>query len=336
MNFEIARSLTAVTFALTVATAQAAAPRYQLSDLGTFGGPESDATAIDRSGLIVGYSNTHGVDSHYRAFGYAGGVMSDLGGLTEDGESFATAVNAAGAACGHATTADFSGHAVVFKGGQVLDIGALRSDWVSSAATGINRAGHVAGTALSSQDYRYHAFVYRKGHFKILPAGTRANAINDQDQVTGATSSKAFLYDHGQMTDLGTLGGGWSEGVALNQAGAVTGWAATPSDNEAHAFVWRNGSMTDLGTLGGWQSQGKAIDEHGVVVGWSTTHILDGGRGFVTVHGKMTDLNTLLDPVSGAGWTVTSASAIGRHGEIVAQGVHKGFFRAVLLTPMAP
>ena len=96
MNIVITRSLTAVTFALTVATAQAAAPRYQLSELGTFGGPESIATAIDRSGLIVGYSNTPGVDSHYRAFGYAGGVMSDLGGLTEDGESFATAVNAAG------------------------------------------------------------------------------------------------------------------------------------------------------------------------------------------------------------------------------------------------
>jgi chitinase len=80
-------------------------------------------------------------------------------------------------------------------------------------------------------------------------------SINDAGQVTGyATTSTstthAFLYSHGQMTDLGTLGGsGTSYGYGINDAGQVTGSASTSTGQ--HAFLYTNGQMIDLGTLPG-------------------------------------------------------------------------------------
>jgi len=338
MNFVITRSLAAAVFALTLATAQAAAPRYQLTDLGTLGGRDSFAAAVNRSGLIVGNSATTENYWPRRAFAYVGGVMSDLGALRDDGDSQANAVNDAGTACGEAWSADSIPYrAVIFEGGQVLDIGGLRSDWEYSTASGINRAGHVVGFGTYG-DRHSRGYIYRHGQFEDLPEDTYAGAINDQDQVTVSRDFKAFLFDHGQMIDLGTLGGSFSQGAALNQAGEVTGVAMT-GNGEYHGFVSRNGNMTDLGTLGGPVSVGVAIDDHGVVVGWSRTHRKQ-VRGFVTVHGKMTNLNVLLDPVSRAGWTITGANAIGRHGEILADGYPRGARKndahAVLLTPMAP
>jgi probable HAF family extracellular repeat protein len=51
------------------------------------------------------------------------------------------------------------------------------------------------------------------------------------------------------LTEIGTLGGTYSYGQALNAAGQVTGYAYTAGDAEAHAFLSSGGSMTDLGTL---------------------------------------------------------------------------------------
>ena len=56
------------------------------------------------------------------------------------------------------------------------------------------------------------------------------------------------------VTDLGTLGGTYSYGYGVNNAGVVTGGAATPNQIGGlaeTAFLWHRGSITDLGTLGG-------------------------------------------------------------------------------------
>ena len=50
------------------------------------------------------------------------------------------------------------------------------------------------------------------------------------------------------MTDLGTLGGMFSYGAAINRSGQVTGYAETAS-GAIHAFVFRYGRMLDLNEL---------------------------------------------------------------------------------------
>ncbi len=57
-----------------------------------------------------------------------------------------------------------------------------------------------------------------------------------------------------KVIDVGTLGGGYTYGYGLNNAGAVVGGAATPTQTDGlaqTAFIWRKGQIHSLGTLGG-------------------------------------------------------------------------------------
>jgi probable HAF family extracellular repeat protein len=53
---------------------------YALTDLGTFGGPHSGATAINAGGQVVGWSST-ATSGAVHAFLYSGGAMADLNDL---------------------------------------------------------------------------------------------------------------------------------------------------------------------------------------------------------------------------------------------------------------
>jgi probable HAF family extracellular repeat protein len=94
--------------------------------------------------------------------------------------------------------------------------------------------------------------------------------------MTADGQSHAFLWRQGQMIDLGTLGGVWSEGLLIDAHGRVAGNSETAS-GDTHAFFWEQGQMIDLGTLGGFHisSLANAMNDHGQVVGSSWTA---GGR----------------------------------------------------------
>ena len=83
------------------------------------------------------------------------------------------------------------------------------------------------------------------------------------------------------MQDLGTLGGTFSEGLAINDSGQVTGVASTAGDEATHAFLWDGTTMQDLGTLGGTYSRGVAINASGQVTGIAIT--ADGGSSRLPV-----------------------------------------------------
>ena len=187
-----------------------------MTDIGTLGGRDADATGINSSGQIAGEATLAG-NAVAHAFRYANGVMTDLGTLGGD-SSAATSINASGQVTGYSDLPYVSAlgsrqHAFLFSAGVMRDIGTLGGGF--SMGFAINDSGQVTGQA----------------------------AIGGDNQLT-----HAFLYSGGVMRDLGTLGGDLSNGHALNAAGQVVG-SAQMADGSNHAFLYADGVMHDLNQL---------------------------------------------------------------------------------------
>jgi probable HAF family extracellular repeat protein len=94
------------------------------------------------------------------------------------------------------------------------------------------------------------------------------------DPASGSTESHAFLWEHGVMQDLGTLGGNFSFGGDINDRGRAGGVSLTAPDPQTgqsaqHVFVWDSGHLADL-TLGGNFAEGPTFNNRGQAVGHST------------------------------------------------------------------
>jgi probable HAF family extracellular repeat protein len=121
-------------------------------------------------------------------------------------------------------------------------------------------------------------------------AGISENGATDP--LLGIPAVHAVFWKDGQITDLGTLEGGYESGAfAVNSEGAVAGFSnnlvpdpfnliTTPSGTttQQRTFLWQNGVMRDLGTLGGTDAgllgdQGNIeINERGQVAACSYTN----------------------------------------------------------------
>jgi probable HAF family extracellular repeat protein len=316
---------------------------YVITDLGTFGGTISSATAINSFGQVVGDAWFPG-DMYSHAYLYSNGVKLDLGTLAPPGfskiQSTALALNNSGQVVGNSNlTIAGPTHAFLYSGGVMRDLGTLGGS--DSNATGINAVGQVAGhSEFNPASLTSHAFLYSNGVMRDL--GTLggsvsiAYGINDAGHVVGwsyirgDSALHAFLYSNGVMQDLGALLGTTnSVAYAINNLGQVVGYS------EHGAFLYADGVRLDLGTLGGSSSQATALNDLGQVVGFSTTASEPNtNHAFLFSNGVMVDLNTLIPPNSG--WELRGAFGINDSGQIVGDGIINGQTHGFLLTPQAP
>jgi probable HAF family extracellular repeat protein len=197
-----------------------------------------------------------------------------------------------------------------------------------------------------------HAFKWKNGiltDLGTLPGGYSSTGfwVNDRglimglsqngliDPITGLPEAIAVLWEKdGEIIDLGTLGGSFSFGNAMNNRGQVVGLALnTVPDQysmvglgtETHAFIWQNGHMEDLGTLGGPDSWAAAVNERGQVAGWAFTNStpnpvtnIPTQDPFLWQDGTMIDLGTL-GGTEGvvASFTESGGRAINNRGQVV-------------------
>src|SRR5438094_161732 len=122
--------------ALGGASAHAAEPRYGFRDLGDLGGSQSWAFGINKSGEVVGSSDTMGPRAE-RAFRWSGAGVRNLGALGGR-SSNVYGINDAGEVVGAAEMADGGSHAFLWVQGSRRDLGTLGGR--DSYAYGVNAA----------------------------------------------------------------------------------------------------------------------------------------------------------------------------------------------------
>src|SRR5215471_3510619 len=294
--------------------------RYRVIDMGTFGGPASYLTdpgngqgflVLNNAGVLVGRSDTATFDPvlgdfHAHAFRWENGQLTDLG--TPAGAVFSqgNGINAAGSVAIDYSKAEIdplTGGAIslgaLWSNGQFIDLGTLGG--LQTDALYVNDAGQVAG-------------------FSTI------NTVQDPFSFLGG-SIHPFVWQHGVMRDLGTLGGpdaGIDSNCANPHSNLVTGTSlldTTPNPDTgiptSHPYLWDNGKMIDLGTLGGTLTGAdvglgvQCVNNAGQVAGVSFLAGNSGWHAFLWEHGVMRDLGAFGGDNSQATWLNINGDVVG-------------------------
>ncbi len=286
------------TVALTLWMSRPTPPRYSVTDLGVLpGDTDSDASAINSAGDVVGLSSaaggTSGAPAVFHVFLYRSGRMARLGTALERTWRGALAINDRGQVAGRFSASPKAGHACLWAAGTQQDLGTLPG-LLETFAAGLNNRGQVVGGAAAVRDGTgkqppAHAFLFSGGHMTLLPpppgyTEVDASGINGAGQVIERVSvnasrrrhSQPFLYDTqtGRWTALALpTGARWRYANALNDQGQVAGTAwllagTFNTEQSVRAVLWSGGAATDLGTLPGAAGSGaSALNGRGEVVG---------------------------------------------------------------------
>jgi len=335
-------------FALGFACSNASAA-LEITDLGTLGGEQSMAFAINDADQIVGLSWTSSGPNH--SFLYGNGQMIDLYPLNSQGLVTVgpTGINDFGQVASGVVAADGIYYPAIYdsRTGHITtlaSLGGVTSYGFSGVAASINNFGQTVGYSYFDGVDR-HAFVYDKGVMRDIgcfssdtgTCNTYAFAINDHGQVVGS-SGRAFLYANGRMTEISPFGSSESYARGINNGGQVVGEYLTADHTAFHAFLYSGGTFTDIQNGNSPETVAYAINDRGQAVG--TTWVLPENsclecndyepHAFVYENGAMTDLNSLLP--FGSDWKLVQAFAINNKGRIVGYGLTHGQFHAFVLS----
>lgn len=237
---------------------------------------------INNAGQVVGFSRVAGGDTHAIMTGPNGIGVTDLGSFGGSNSS-ALAINDSGQVLAQFKTSIGERHTVITgpNGIGFTDLGTLGGR--DNQGKGINGSGQVSGTSNISGNLGAHAYLTGSNGVGLTDIGSFiSSGVNDSGQVigyAGVADGKNHAIVTGangattNMIDLGTLGGQFSQSIAINNLGEVVGIAETASDIGWHSFIYSHGGITDLTLLApvvaaGWTNLIVTdINNNGQIVG---------------------------------------------------------------------
>jgi probable HAF family extracellular repeat protein len=211
----------------------------RMRDLGSLGGPDTQAFGLNERGQAVGISYINSTPNPTTGLPPADPFL-----WTED------------------------------RG--MIDLGTLGGAWGGAGA--LNNRGQVIGNSSLAADPgaclnpsmpprfinpNCHPFAWSDGALIDLNTGTiggnpiTAQAIDDAGEIVGnaafpngATYGDAYLWKDGVITNLGSLPGDcYSEAFAVNASGEAVGQSFSCDTGIAHSVLWEHGLIFDLNTL---------------------------------------------------------------------------------------
>jgi probable HAF family extracellular repeat protein len=304
-------------------------PRYKLIDLGTLGGTSSYfepfsccSPLLNQRGAAAASAETSMPDPfpNYCFFpeclathtiAWQIGVVTDLGPLPGGENSAPQWISANGLIVGLSENGETDPLApglpelrgAFWQNGTITDLGTLGGGY-EAIANAVNSRGQVIGqTTNTIPDPFSQAF----------------------DQSIGVPyQTRAFLWQNGEMRDLGTLGGPDAAATVMNERGQIAGASyinstANPNNGPdcssdvptVHPFLWQNGKMIDLGSLGGACGGASAINNQGQIAGGSTLPGDQENHPTLWDHGTLTDLGTFGGSFGYTSWINEKGAVVG-------------------------
>jgi probable HAF family extracellular repeat protein len=317
--------------------------RYEIIDLGTFGGSTSVALGINNKGQVVGGAGV--LSAPRSAFLWDDGVLTDLGNVGVVGSYEAWDVNENTQIVGTITVSGNTFNSFIWEDGQISELSVPDQ---SKTALAINDAGQIVGGAIFPPPISgQHAMLLEDGVLTDLTAGgycwILAWDINTQGDIVGGPC----IWRDGANVDLGLLGGGGGAAVSINDLGQAVG-NANRADGTVVPVRWDDGEITDLSVLVDPLadfvfSKAEAINNKGQIVGAGTIQF-SAASGAVA-SGAISE-GFIVDPLTGAamlkdtlaagsGWSAISPRDINDKGQIVgAATTPEGFRHAFLMNPL--
>ena len=212
--------------------------------------------------------------------------------LDSPGFGFAFGINNQREVVGRATVPSGETHAILWRDGQMVDLGTLPGGSYSEAFA-INDVGQVVGFSYNDQstctafDGCWHAFLWQDGTMTDLGGldprfQSYAYSINNRGQIAGGSATAdypfgffhAVVWEDGTQTDLGRPESA-SDALALgiNARGDAVGWAAV--NGQVLPFRWSQGAASQLPLPPGSQgAEARKINDRGQIIGQGSNHVL--------------------------------------------------------------
>ena len=314
--------------------------KYHVTDLGTLGGPFSEATSVANDGLVSGAATLP--DGSQHATLWYGSLKADLGTLAGAGKKsaglnssaftvndFAQAVGASELSKQDKDSENFCGF-----GTGLRSLPFLWQDEVMKAlptfggrngqAISINNRGLVVGVA-EEAGTDVHCVAPQTHDFESVIWGPAPGEIQKLRPLPGDTVGIGLWINH--------------QGQAVGQSGSCGNTLLPPLAVGPHSVLWENGAVIDLGNLGGacltpcksaalgpLGNTALYINERGQVVGTSAL------TGEETMHAFLwTKLTGMQDLGTVPGDFASVALSVNEHGEVVGLSIDKtGVPRAFL------